>query len=245
MKNIFNNNSNNTQPFLLEETIVNFLGHHIPFLNNYMYDKISTRITLLLLFLGILAIINELFITIDMFFLSRSTYKELKKVTNLEDLLNHELLNDPKYFAKEVENGNEEFETMEHFFKKPVHVSHVSVYCALINGKDRFQPIIDRPLKFTFEFTPEDFENTKYSQDYGCDLYHLKLKIYHFFKDSEIYKELEAKNEFDLDNFTVSKSIYLYNPMDELMDSEKLNKLPLCFLKIETGDRLKCELVLR
>lgn len=243
MSQIFNNKR--IEPIVLEEKIVQFLGHHVPFLKNYMYDKISTRITLFLIFLGILAIINELFITIDMFFLSRSTYQELKKVTNLEDLLNHELLNDPKYFAKELENGNEEFETMEHFFKKPVHVSHVSVYCALINGKDRYQPIMDRPLKFTFEFTPEDFVNSKYSEDYGCNLYHLKLKIYHFFKDSNVYKELREKNEFDLDNFTVSKNIFLYNPMDELMDNPKLDQLPLCFLKIETGDRLKCELVLR
>ncbi|XBW35061.1 hypothetical protein QEN19_000624 [Hanseniaspora menglaensis] len=243
MNQIFNNT--NTKLLNLEKKIVSFLTYHVPFLKLYLYDNISTRITLLLIFLGALAIINELFITIDMFFLSRSTYQELKKVTNLEDLLNHELLTDPKYFAKEIENGNEEFETMEHFFKKPVHVSHVSVFCALINGKDRFQPIMDRPLKFTFEFTPEDFENSKYSQDYGCDLYHLKLKIYHFFKDSSIYKELIEKGEFDLDNFTLSKNIFLYNPMDELMDNEKLNQLPLCFLKIETGDRLKCELILK
>lgn len=243
MSQIFNNNS--IEPFVLEEKVVQFLAQHVPFLKNYMYDKISTRITLFLLFLGILAVINELFITIDMFFLSRSTYQELKKETNLENLLNHELLNDPKYFARQIENGNEEFETMENFFKKPVHVSHVSVYCALINGNDRYTPIIDKAIKYTFEFTPEDFENSKYSKDYGCDLYHLKLKIYHFFKDSKIYQELKEKNEFDLDSFTLSKSIFLYNPMDELMDSEKLNQLPLCFLKIETGDRLKCELVLK
>lgn len=230
--------------YSFEYKAIDYLTYYIPFFKNYLYDKVSTRITLGLLFLGCLSIINEVCITIDMFFLSKSTYTQLKKVKNLEDLLDHELLVDPKYFAKEIEDGVEQFESMQNFFKKPVHVSHVSVFCAIINGKDKYEPIVDRPLKFYFEFTPEDFESSKYSLDYGCNLYHLKTKIYHFFKDSNTYRQLEESGKYDLSNFTISKSIHLYNPMDEAMDNEKLNQLPLCFLKIETGDKLKCEIVI-
>lgn len=237
---------NNTPPGLypIEYKVINFLSYYVPFLKNYLYDKLSVRITLGLLFLGALSIINEVCITVDMFFLSKATYSQLKKVKNLEDLLDHELLVDPKYFAKEIEEGVEQFESMENFFRKPVHVSHVSVFCAIINGKDKYQPIVDRPLKFDFEFAPEDFETSKYSQDYGCNLYHLKAKVYHFFKDSNTYKQLEQSGNFDLANLSISKSIHLYNSKDEAMDSDKLNELPLCFLKIESGDRLKCEIVI-
>ena len=230
--------------YTYEYKAIDYLTYYIPFLKNYLYDKVSTRITLGLLFLGFLSIINEVYITIDMFFLSKSTYTQLKKVKNLEDLLDHELLVDPKYFAKEIEDGVEQFESMQNFFKKPVHVSHVSVFCAIINGKDKYQPVVDKPLKFHFEFTPEDFESSKYSLDYGCNLYHLKTKIYHFFKDSNTYKQLKESGKYDFSNFTISKSIHLYNPMDEAIDNEKLNQLPLCFLKIETGDKLKCEIVI-
>lgn len=238
---------NSTPPGLypIEYKVINFLSYYVPFLKNYLYDKLSARITLGLLFLGALSIINEICITIDMFFLSKATYSQLKKVKNLEDLLDHELLVDPKYFAKEIEDGVEQFESMENFFKKPVHVSHVSVFCAIINGKDKYQPIADRPLKFDFEFAPEDFETSKYSPDYGCNLYHLKTKIYHFFKDSNTYKQLDQSGNHDLSKLSISKSIHLYNSKDEAMDNEKLNELPLCFLKIESGDRLKCEIVIQ
>lgn len=237
---------NNTPPGLypIEYKVINFLAYYVPFLKNYLYDKLSARITLGLLFLGTLSIINEVFITIDMFFLSKATYSELKKVKNLEDLLDHELLVDPKYFAKEIEDAVEQFESMENFFKKPVHVSHVSVFCAIINGKDKYQPIVNRPLKFDFEFAPEDFETSKYSPDYGCNLYHLKTKIYHFFKDSNTYKQLDKSGNYDLSKLSISKSIHLYNSKDEAMNNDKLNELPLCFLKIESGDRLKCEIII-
>ncbi|CAI8492842.1 unnamed protein product [Hanseniaspora opuntiae] len=72
---------NSTPPGLypIEYKVINFLSYYVPFLKNYLYDKLSARITLGLLFLGALSIINEICITIDMFFLIQGHIFTVKK----------------------------------------------------------------------------------------------------------------------------------------------------------------------
>lgn len=229
-----------------EEYIIEQLNR-IPHMDKYTYHKTSSRITLGLLVLGFIAIINELYITIDMWVISKNTYDELR-TSKLENLINHEmLLNERKYFGTEYKNKKgqivENFEDMKEFYAKPVHVAHLYVACAVLDKSKGYQPVIDRPLRFHFEFSPEEFEGGRYRPEYGCSLKFLKTKIYHFFKDSELFEEL-IKKGYKFDNFKISQNVHVFNPFDESLRSSKLDDLPLCFLKIETGDRLKCEITI-
>ncbi|EGA77369.1 YMR134W-like protein [Saccharomyces cerevisiae Vin13] len=76
------------------------------------------------------------------------------------------------------------------FFAKPVFVSELDVECnVIVDGKE----LLSTPLKFHVEFSPEDYENEK-RPEFGTTLRVLRLRLYHYFKDCEIYRDI-IKNE--------------------------------------------------
>ncbi|KAH3901154.1 uncharacterized protein SCODWIG_02121 [Saccharomycodes ludwigii] len=247
-------NNNNTRNiidkyFYYEDIVLKYLDT-VPYINNYTYHKVSGRITLFLLTMGILAIINEICISLDMYILSKNTYNEINS-SDLQSLKKHKLLLE-KHFKNDgtghsfISNDNEE--TLQDFFSKPVPVAHLTVTCAVINSKDGYKPILKTPLVYQFEFTTNElytYDNNNNASindglEYGCKLVELRRKLYHFFKDSSIYEELSKNTNI---NFTISKNIFIYNNKDELLDSS-FDDYPLCFLKLETGNVIKCEFLI-
>ncbi|CCE64051.1 hypothetical protein TPHA_0G02150 [Tetrapisispora phaffii CBS 4417] len=224
--------------FEYETRIIDYLNT-APYVHQFIHDKLSGRITLFLIVVGIMAFINELYITIEMSFLQKETYEELEKGKIDESLKLHRMLIQDDYHSKEYLDKKsgiiiEDFEDRDKFFAKPVHVAHLYVECNVIrNGKE----LLSVPYRFHLEFSPEEFEDEK-RPEFGCTLRVLRTKVYHLFRDSELYKELNGESEL---NITVSKNVKIYNTLSDVLPTS-IDDIQLCFLKIQTGDHIKAEI---
>lgn len=225
----------------IEDKLLNILHSH-EITNQFMHDKISSRITLYLILIGIVAFLNELYISIDMIFIQKQTYNELNEGSITEGIKLHKILvNDPTYHSREYldqVNGIiiEEFENWDKFCSKPVHVSQLFVECNIIKDGKK---MLSKPIKYHIEFLPEEFDNEK-RVEFGCSLHVLRVKLYHLFKDSDWYGELVGSNN---EKFTISENVKIYNTQNELLPVE-YDDIQLCFLKMETNDTIKGEFVL-
>lgn len=225
---------------VIEEIIIQKLSESA-YLSQFIHDKNSGRITLFLLVIGTIAFFQELYITIEMSILQKETYDELSRGKIDESLKLHKLLVSDEYHGKEYEDVKsgiiiEEFEDRDKFFSKPVHVSNVYIDC---NVKIDGDLALDKPLRFHVEITPEDFENEK-RYEFGSTLRNLRVKLYHLFKDSAIYDELNPENKR---KFTISQHVEIFNRHHELLDTS-VDDVQLCFLKIETKDTIYCNFLL-
>lgn len=208
----------------------------------FIHDKISGRITLYLILIGFIAFLNELYISIDMIFVQKQTYNELNEGSITEGLkLQKLLINDATFHSKEYINQVdgiiiEEFETWDKFCVKPVHVSQLFVECNVLkNGES----LLLHPIKYHIEFSPEEFENEK-RVEFGAPLSLLRMKLYHLFKDSDLY------NEFVLNvsgKFSISENVEIFNTQNEILPL-KYDDIQLCFLKVETNNTIKCNFIL-
>lgn len=225
--------------FEIEAHLINIL-QTAPYIHQFIHgDPISGRITLYLIILGGLALIQEVWVSIEMTLLQKETYDELNVGRIDEGIKLHRMILSDDYHSKEYKDEKsgiivEEFEDMDKFFSKPVHVSDVFVDGYVIADNKN---ILEKPLKYHIEFSPEDFESER-RQDFGCSLYVLRLKLYHLFKDSALYNEYNQGNPF-----TISGNVKIYNKNDEVLVTN-IDEVQLCFLKIETGDRIKCEFII-
>lgn len=219
-------------------------------MREYTQDPISARITLFLLVVGSLAFLNELYITIEMSCLQKGTYSELNRAKlDATNLKNHRMILDDEFHGREWRDEKrgiviEEFESRDRFFAKPVHVAHLYAKCNIRKGEDGPE-LLSQPFQFHIEFSPEEYEYEK-RPEFGCKLIVLRRKLYHFFKDSKFYQEFVAQNSGDGNRaakFTVSDGVRVYNPFGELLRTE-VDDIQLCFLKIETGDSIKCTFVI-
>ncbi|CAB4254468.1 similar to Saccharomyces cerevisiae YMR134W Protein of unknown function that may be involved in iron metabolism [Maudiozyma barnettii] len=229
-----------TQYFEIENHLINVLKT-APYIHQFIHgDPISGRITLYLIILGGFALIQEIWVSIEMTLLQKETYDELNVGRIDEGIKLHRMILSDEYHSKEYKDEQsgiiiEEFEDMDKFFAKPVHVSDIFVHgYIIVNG----QQILDTPLKYHVEFSPEDFESEK-RQDFGCSLHVLRLKLYHLFKDSTFYKEYNKNSN----PFTISGNVKIYNKFGEKLEVN-LDEVQLCFLKIETGDTIKCDFII-
>ncbi|CAL9735390.1 ergosterol biosynthesis protein 29 [Monosporozyma servazzii] len=211
--------------------------------NQFIHDKISGRITLYLILVGIIAFLNELYISIDMIFIQKQTYNELNVGSITEGLkLQNILVNDPTYHSTEYMNEIdgiiiEEFEAWDKFCVKPVHVSQIFVDCDVIRDG---QSLLSERIQYHIEFLPEDFCEEK-RVEFGGSLYLLRMKLYHLFKDSDLYNEFVVND--GLNEFSISENVEIYNNRNELLPS-KYDKIQLCFLKIETNNTIRCNFIL-
>ncbi|AMD21757.1 HFL099Cp [Eremothecium sinecaudum] len=215
----------------------------IPFLQQYTNNPISSRITLFLLLMGSLAFVNELYITIEMAFVQKETYQELRQRKLDEALRDHKLIVDDTFHGKEFLDEKsgiviEEFESMANFFAKPVHVAHLFVRCTVksssINESD-----LPGEMTFHVEFSPEEYEMQRRTE-FGTSLEVLRRKLYHLFKDTDSYRRLEKDHNV---SFSISKNVKIFNTFDEELNTD-LDDIQLCFLKLETGDTICCEFTL-
>lgn len=201
-----------------------------PYVRKFIYEDniISCRITLYLLIIGMMAIINEVYINIEMIMIQKQTYEELDKGYIDENYKLIKILKSDDYHSKEFYDERqgiifEEFEDKDKFFAKPVHVSEINVKCHIIN--------YNKIIKFHLEFTPEEFEEEK-RIEFGCNLYNLKLRLLHLIEDSDIIDD--SKKKINMNNIKV------YNHNNEELD-KRYDSIQLCFLKIETGDTIRCD----
>lgn len=228
------------QYFCFEEKVIEKLKE-TPYVHQFIHDQHSARITLFLLVIGTIAFFNELWITIEMSLIQKETYDELNLGRIDEGLKLHRMIVSDEYHGREYKDEKsgiviEEFEDRDKFFAKPVFVSELTVDCNIEkNGKT----ILERPLSFHIEFTPEEWELEK-RPEFGCPLSLLRLKLYHLFRDSRFYTELVDPST---DSFTVSKGIIIYNKMGELLPAS-VDSVQLCFLKIETGCHINATFVI-
>lgn len=227
--------------FAKEGEIIAWLSSK-PYVHQFIHDPLSGRITLFLLVVGTIALINELYITIDMTFIQKATYEELEKGHIDESLKLHRMLVRDDYHSSEYLDKKsgliiEEFEDRDKFFAKPVHVAHVYVESNVIkDGK----VLLAKPFKYHLEFSPEEYENEK-RPEFGCRLRVLRTKLYHLFKDSELYRGLVENGSTG--KFTVSNNVKIYNKFGDVLPP-KLDDLQLCFLKMQTGDTIKAEFIM-
>lgn len=226
---------------VLENEIINLLKS-TPYIHQFIHDPISGRITLYLLILGTFALIQELCISFEMICLQKETYDELNLGRIDEGIKLHRMLVSDEYHGKEWYDEKqgiviEEFEDRDKFFSKPVFVSSLVIDgYIIVDGVEK----LEKPLKYRVEISPEEFEDEK-RQDFGCNLHVLRTKLYHLFKDSELYNELMQGR--DESSFTISKSVRVYNRLGEVLPTT-VDDVQLCFLKLETGDRINCEFII-
>ncbi|QEU62403.1 Erg29 [Kluyveromyces lactis] len=226
--------------YLQLESIMIAWIRKVNFLKQYTDDPLSARITLFLVVMGGFALVNELYITIQMSALQMDTWEQLNSTKLDEDFIrNHRFIHDDSYHATEWFDEKsgliiEEFESREKFFAKPVHVAHIYVRCQVID-EDTKKLLLDNPITFHIEFSPEEFENEK-RPEFGCTLRLLKSKLYHFFKDGHFYDQFKQPKK----TFTITKNVKIYNTMSEELP-KNLDDIQLCFLKMETGDTIDCE----
>ncbi|GMM54713.1 Erg29 protein [Maudiozyma humilis] len=227
------------QYFEVESRLIDALST-APYIHQFIHgDPLSGRITLYLIILGGFALIQEIWVSIEMTLLQKETYDELSVGRIDEGIKLHRMIQSDDYHAKEYKDEKsgiiiEEFEDMDKFFSKPVHVSDVFVNGQiLVNGES----VLDKPLRYHIEFSPEDFEDEK-RQDFGCSLHVLRLKLYHLFKDSSLFREYNGAKEF-----TISRNVRIFNKIGEVLPTN-IDEVQLCFLKIETGDTITCEFII-
>ncbi|CCF56811.1 hypothetical protein KAFR_0B05150 [Kazachstania africana CBS 2517] len=212
-----------------------------PYVHQFIHDRISGRITLFLIIMGSLALVQEMWVSIEMTLLQKEAYDELNIGRIDEGLRLHKVLVNDEYHSREFLDEKsgiviEEFEDRDKFFSKPVHVSNLYVDCNISVSNEY---VLEKPLKYHIEFLPEDFENEK-RPEFGCSLGVLRLKLYHLFKDSELYDEFIKTSG---KKFTISNNVVIYNRFKEELPA-KLDDIQLCFLKIETKDRIKCDFII-
>ncbi|SCU92534.1 LAFA_0F11232g1_1 [Lachancea sp. 'fantastica'] len=227
------------------------LLRRFPFMHEYTNDPTSARITLFLTTVGLMALVNEFYITIEMSLLQKKTYDDLNNAPlDVESLRNHPLVIDDEFHGKEWLDEKsgiviEEFETLNRFFAKPVHVSHLYVECSVIeeDSSENSEKVLSEPFIFHLEFSPEEWELEK-RPEFGCILETLRRKLYHFFKDSHLHEEyvVRGREVGVYEPFTLSNSVRIYNIMQELLPTT-VDDVQLCFLKMETGDTIKCKFV--
>lgn len=224
----------------IESQLLSYLQAN-QYTGQFIHDKISGRITLYLILIGIIAFLNELYISIDMIFIQKQTYNELNVGSITEGLrLQKILVDDPTYHSKEYLNQVdgiiiEEFEPWDKFCVKPVHVSELFVECDVLrDGKS----LLTKLIKYHIEFSPEEFENEK-RVEFGAPLSLLRVKLYHLFKDSDFYNDFVTENG----QFSISENVEIYNTQNELLPM-KYDTIQLCFLKIETNNTIKCNFIL-
>lgn len=225
--------------FEIETKVIDRLAH-TPYIHQFVHDPISGRITLFLIVVGTIAFFNELYITIEMTFLQKETYEELNKGYIDESLKLHKMIVQDDYHSREYIDEKsgiviEDFENRDKFFAKPVHVAHLYVECNILQNEQR---LLSKPLNFHIEFSPEEYENER-RPEFGCQLRILRRKLYHLFKDSTLYDDLVM----DDNTFTVSNNVIVHNTLDEILPGT-IDDVQLCFLKMETGDKIKCEYVI-
>lgn len=225
----------------LETPVLNSLAH-MAYVRNFVHDPISARITLFLMVMGSIAIINELNMTRKMARATHETSEELNKGFIDESLKLHRLIVSDEYHSKEFLDEKsgivvEEFEDREKFFAKPVHVAHLYVECQCIRTIES-QALLEKPLLFHLEFSPEEYENEK-RPEFGTRLRVLRKRLYHLFKDSHLFEDLVN----DKENFAIGNNVRIFNSQHELLPVST-DDIQLCFLKIETGDKITCEFVL-
>ncbi|AGO12718.1 AaceriADR247Wp [[Ashbya] aceris (nom. inval.)] len=214
----------------------------VKFLRTYTADNVSARITLFLCAMGLFALINELYITVEMSFVQKETYEELRQRKLEEALKTHRMVLDDSYHGKEYLDEKtglviEEFESREKFFAKPVHVAHLYVECRVLDSSAGERPIFDA-FTYHIEFSPEEYES-ELRPEFGTALRVLRRRLYHLFKDTDAYRDLAAKRQVQ---FTVSNGVRLYNSLDEVLPQE-FDDVQLCFLKMETGDTIRCDYI--
>ncbi|CCK70476.1 Erg29p KNAG_0E02150 [Huiozyma naganishii CBS 8797] len=225
---------------VFESGLINKLSK-VHYINQFIHDdKISGRITLYLLVVGTFALLQEIYISIEMYWLSRGTYNEinLNQIDNAESFKLYQILMSDDYHSKEYKDLKsgimvEEFESRENFYKKPVFVSQISVNTHIVDGDGR--PLIADPIKYHLEFLPSDYDNER-RVEFGCSLNVLRTKLYHLVKDSPMYHELK------MEDFRISNHVHIYNKFGELLTPD-MDRLQLCFLKMETGDTIKCDII--
>lgn len=226
--------------FQLEDYFIGKLKE-APYIHQFIHDKHSARITLFLLVIGTIAFFQELWITIEMSLLQKETYDELNLGRIDEGLKLHRMIVSDEYHSREYKDEKsgiviEEFEDRDKFFAKPVFVSEVTVDC---NVEKNGKIMLKKPLRFHIEFTPEEWEIEK-RPEFGCSLGVLRLKLYHLFKDSKFYDEFVDPSQ---DTFTVSQGVRIFNRADEILPTN-VDGIQLCFLKIETGCRIRATFVI-
>lgn len=216
---------------------------------NLVHDKLSGRITLYLIVLGILATVQELYISIEMIFFTNQTYNILN-VGHWDDSLKLQkmLLDNDSFHPTEFYDLKRQIivETMEPhnmFHMKPVHVSQLYVNCFIESNENQTDFENEILFKFNIEFSPDEFEETK-RPEFGCTLKNLRIKLYHLIKDSQWFIDLIEEGTLTEQNFTISNNVKIFNKYDELLNSKKFDEIQLCFLKIETGDTIRCDIVL-
>ncbi|CDO91787.1 unnamed protein product [Kluyveromyces dobzhanskii CBS 2104] len=174
--------------------------------------------------------------------LQMDTWEQLNNTKLDEEFIrNHRFIQDDSYHATEWLDEKsgliiEEFEARDKFFAKPVHVAHIYVKCQVVD-EDTEKHLLENPITFHIEFSPEEFENEKRTE-FGCSLRLLRSKLYHFFRDGHFYDQFIQDDK----SFTITKNVRIYNTMDEKLSSN-LDDIQLCFLKMETGDTIYCEYV--
>ncbi|BAO40084.1 protein ERG29 [Kluyveromyces marxianus] len=231
------------QFYLTVEGVMIYWLRKIEFFKQYTNDPLSARITLFLVVMGGFALINELYITIQMSALQMDTWEQLNNTKLDEDFIrNHKFIHDDSYHATEWLDEKsgliiEEFESREKFFAKPVHVAHIYVKCQVIDSETE-TPLLKNPITFHIEFSPEEFESEK-RPEFGCTLRLLRSKLYHFFKDGDFFDNSKYADK----PFTITKNVKIYNTMKELLPTN-MDDIQLCFLKMETGSTITCEFIL-
>ncbi|AAS52167.1 ADR247Wp [Eremothecium gossypii ATCC 10895] len=214
----------------------------VKFLRTYTADDTGARITLFLCVMGLFALVNELYITVEMSFVQKETYEELRQRKLEEALKTHRMVLDDSYHGKEYLDEKtglviEEFENREKFFAKPVHVAHVYVESRVLDSSAGERPIFDA-FTYHIEFSPEEYESER-RPEFGAALRVLRRRLYHLFKDSDTYRELAAKRQLQ---FTVSNGVRVYNSLGETLTAD-FDDVQLCFLKMETGDTIRCDYI--
>lgn len=226
--------------FKLENQLVDLI-RNIKFLDAYTSDITSARITLFLLIMGGFALVNEIYISIQMSSMQMDAWEELNNSKLDEDFIrNHKFLRDDSYHAREWMDEKsgiivEEFESREKFFEKPVHVAHIHVKCQIFSHETKTN-LLRKPITFHIEFSPEEFENER-RPEFGCTLKVLRTKLYHLFKDGALYNDFILSKD---KKFKISENVRIYNNMNECLGTN-LDDIQLCFLKMETGDTIACE----
>ncbi|CEP61008.1 Erg29p LALA0_S02e04676g [Lachancea lanzarotensis] len=223
----------------------------ISYMHDYTNDPTSSRITLFLATVGLMALVNEIYITIEMTILQRKAYDDLNNAPlDVENLRNHPLLIDDEFHGKEWLDEKsgiviEEFEALNRFFAKPVHVSHLYVECNVVAKEvsENSEKLLSEPFVFHIEFSPEEWELEK-RPEFGCTLATLRRKLYHYFKDSDLHEEFveRGREVGSYEPFTLSNGVSIYNTMQELLPTT-VDDVQLCFLKMETGNTIKCKFV--
>lgn len=156
-----------------------------------------------------------------------------------------------------------EYHAKDIFKEIPVHCAHVYVRLNLVSkdNMDKLQNyyndkkksklstlywrelnklgdeifLLDKFVKYHFEFSPEDFEMND-EPEYGSTIHHLRTKILRLFNESEIYAKYNG------DKFVDPSSVLVFNTKNDELTA-KFDKKYLVHCNIETGNIVDCIIV--